>query len=366
MGVQRKLHSTGQSLWMGRLSREMITSGSLPRCLEDFSISGLLFSPQALRKELSNGTTYDSAIAQKLENGCYGESLAYELIHEDGRYGADLVRATFERSDSVDGWVVIPVSPLSMSYDETLVATFKNITAQLQRPNVLLSFPAMPDRLKNIEELVYAGIPINITNVYSHHQYRVIAQACLRGIERRIDSGLKPSVSNFITFNVSRLENNLSQKMDRKTAVRLTVAVARKNYKTMRQLQSCPEWDRVCSTGGRPPRLVWNYSGISDMGAVNLATYSKLIAPFTVIALPSESIDEFILRTNPDEPLPIDGGDCDQVLTKSKMDGFDVDDEADKLQAEYIGWLTKEWAMLLESLARKSARVNQVELLNHG
>lgn len=359
MRVLEKLQEVGQSLWLGHLSRELIRDGSLMNYIEERSITGLYFSPQAFRQTLAASSAYDSTITRKLSEGFYGESLVYSLIYEDVRYAADLLRVVYDRTDGVDGWSVIPVSPLSSVDNETLVSKLQDIHRQVQRSNVLLCLPALPDRLEIIEELVFGGVPINIANIYSDKQYREVSNACLRGIERRIESGLKSVVSTLITINVARLETAFSQQTDRQAATDLAVATARKIYGTLREMNNSQQWGRLFNMGVRPLRLIWTYSGGTRMVDVNCALYSRLMAPYTVVALPDTSLEEYVAQPAPENPIPIDGGDCEQVLAGCSQLGIDVEIEADQLQADYINWMSNEWAMLLESIARRSAELTQ-------
>lgn len=362
--VLEKVHSVGQSLWLGHLSRELIRDGSLFRYIEDGSITGLSFSSQAFRNSLTDSVAYDLAIAKKLGEGLYGESLAYSLIYDDVRCAADLLRIVYDRTNGVDGWVVIPVSPLSTADNDTLVSMLNEIHHQINRPNVLLCLPALQDRVGIIEELVCSGIPINIANIYSDMQYIAIAESCLAGIERRIDAGLKTVVSTFLTINIARLETALSQKTDRQKATDLSVAMARKIYKTLRELNNSERWGRAFSTGVRPLRLVWTYSGGTRMLDANCALYRKLIASYTVVALPDKSMEEFLMQPAPDDPMPVDGGDCERILAGARQVGLDVEKEADHLRADYIEWMSREWVMLLENIARRSAALTKNEALS--
>jgi len=355
--TRERMQSVGQSLWMGDLSRALIRDGSLLRYIEEQSITGLTYSPQAFRYALSESPAYDATIARNLGQGVFSELLANRLIYEDVRYAADLLRAVYDRTDGVDGWVVLPVSPLSISDREMIVSILHGMYQNIQRPNVLLCLPALPDRIGIIENLVYAGVPINIANIYSDKQYGVVAGACLKGIERRIDDGLKPAVSPFITINIAGFRSSLLPLSDRRKATELSMAMAWKIYRTSRNLENSEQWGRIFCSGARSMRLVWACSAGSATEDADCSLYNRLIAPFTVVALPVEQIDEFILLPAPEQSVLTDGADREQVLSLAAGAGFDIDVEADRLQQDYIDWLAKEWAMLLESIAVRSAEL---------
>jgi transaldolase len=360
MNTLEKLKSVGQSLWFGQLSCQSVRDASLIHAIDRWSVTGLAFSPQAIGLALSETGTYDSAIARKIKEGFYGANLANTILYEDVRYAADLLRPIYDRTDGVDGWAVSPVSPLSTAGNHALVLKYKQIYEQIKRPNTLLCLPAFSKHLPDIEELVYAGVPLNIANVYSDKQYAAVAKSCLTGLKRRLKAGLKPNVSTFITINIARLEAALTQKTDFRTATSLAEATARKIYRTMRETNNSQEWGRTISFGARPLRLVWSYCGQKQTAEDGGSLSCRLIAPYTVLALPGKVISEFVTQSVDKAPMPLDGDDGEQVLTNSIRSGLDIEFEADRLQREYTGWLTKEWAILLESFARRSAAVIQL------
>lgn len=293
----------------------------------------------------------------------YGEPLAYRIIHEDTRYAADLFRPVYERTNGVDGWVVTPVSPLSMAGNHSLVLKYKKVYEQIKRPNVLLCLPALNDRLPDIEELVYAGVPLNIANIYSEKHYTAVTNACLAGVERRLEARYKPGVSTFITINIYRLIKALEQKADSSIAIALAVAMAQKIYRRLREQLNSPEWNKIFSMGVSPFRIIWTYCDDDRVPEVYCDLYRSLIAPYTVISLPGDLIRKIIAHPVEMMPMLLDSEECDQVLIDSHQAGLNIEAEADRLQHDYIGWLSKEWAILLENFARKSATVTRMETL---
>lgn len=357
MKILTRLRAAGQSLWLGHLSRKSIHDGLLMHAVQDWPVSGLAFSPQAIYQELSNADGYDSTIAGKLSEGLYGEPLAYSEIIEDVRYAADLLRPLYDRTNGADGWAVAPISPLSTAENKTLVSKYRQINLLVRRPNTLLCLPATPDRLPLIEELVFAGVNTNISNVYSDTQYRAAAKACLAGIERRLEAGLEPNMSLFITVNIARLESTLRQKTGGEQSAALTCCIARNTYRAMCELMTSREWERAYSAGAKPPRIVWSYCDIDNRVELDCGYYRSLIIPETVLALPHQMLTRDDDQLVDGASFSLDGSVSDQVLANSSQTGLDVEYEADRLQREYIGWLSKEWAILLENLARKSATV---------
>ena len=357
MKVLEKRKSVGQSWWIAHLSHLSIRDESLRHTIKDWSITGMAFSPEAICQALADTDAYDHAIAKKLKEGMYGPPLVYNLIFEDVRQAAALLRSVYDKTDGLDGWAVMPVSPLFNNEYNSLAAMYKQIWDQLERPNVLLLLPAFSAHLSEVEELVFAGIPINIANVYSADQFAAVAQACLAGIKRRLEAGDTLHRSIFISIDIGRLVMALQKKVTHQRARILTLAIARKIYRALQNLHNSPEWDRIIKADGQPLRLVWALAGDIQKDEVDIGLNGSLIAPYTTVSLTPTMLTRIAAQNVDDEPMPVDGEDCDQVLTNFALTGFDVNSEADNLQLGHFDRLSKKWALLLENVARKSAEV---------
>jgi transaldolase len=359
--VSEKLKAVGQSLWLAHLSRLSIGDESLRHTFKNWSITGMAFSPQAICQALSDTDAYDHAITKKLKEGMYGPPLVYNLIFEDVRQAAALLRSVHDETDGLEGWAVMPVSPLFSNECNSLAAKYKQIWDQIERPNVLLLLPALPDHLSEVEELVFAGIPINIANVYSADQFTAVAQSCLAGIKRRLSAGHTLTTSIFITIEIGRLVMALREKVTHERARTLALAIARTIYRALHDFYDSPEWDRMNKEEFQPLRLVWDLSGDLDKAEVDSGLTGSLIAPCTTVSLPQNMSTRIANHNDDDEPMPADGGDCDQVLTNFAFAGLDAGSETDKLQLGHCDWLSKKWALLLENVASKSAEIVQLK-----
>ena len=363
--VSEKLTSAGQSLWLGHLSRQSIRNGVLRRAIEEWPVTGVAFSPQAVHHALSETDVYDSTIALKLSRGLYGEALAYSEIIDDVQDAADLLRPLYKKTNGADGWVVMPVSPLSTNDNRLLVSEYTRIDRLVDRPNTLLCLPVTPDRLALIEELVCAGVTTIISNVYSDRQYIAAAKACLAGIERCLEGGIKPNPSLFVAIDINRIASMLPHHFDGEQSAEHTISLVRMIYHAMRDLSTSQEWKLAISTGVRPPRIVWTSFGAEGSIKIESSVYGGLIAADTVLALPYEMIARFNTQPMDEASMSLAGGVGDQVLTDSFHTGLDVAREADRLQGENLAWLSKEWAILLENFARKSAGVSQAKPIHY-
>jgi len=355
--VIEKLKSAGQSLWLGHFSRQSIRDGILNRAMADWSVSGVAFSPQAVYQGLSDTDVYDSTIFEKLSRGLYGEALVYSEIIEDVQYAADILRPVHNRTKGAEGWVVMPVSPLSTNDDRFFVSEYKHMDRLVNRPNVLFCLPVTPVRLSLIEELVSAGIKTIISNVYSVKQYHATAKAVLSGFERSLEAGAELDLSVFITINIERMESFLRQKNNAQESAELTIAMAREIYHAMRELDNAPEWERVYRAGARPPRIVWSLFRGDGSKEPDSSFCDKLIAPDTVLVLSHDVIARCSTQAVDETFMSLDNSTAEQARTNSSLVDLDGRVEADRLQREYIAWVSREWAILLENFARRSAGV---------
>lgn len=345
---------------MDNHSRGGIHDGSLMRYMEEFSITGLSLNSETFCESAAHTAVYDDAIKRGLVEGIFGEPLACSLVMDDIRYGADLLRPVYDRTDGVDGWAMLPASPLATDNPETFIRVVLKIQENIRRPNVLVRLPVIPNRIQNVEELVYRGMPINISNIYSPVQYTEVATACLSGIKRRIADQQKPVVPIFISIGVVHLAIALSDYMDTSAATETAYTVARKIYSLMRADHNSPQWEAAYNSGARPLRLVWNCSLESMTSKTQLELANRLKAPLTVITLPKQSIRPF-MKSRDEQVMPYDCDECDKQFEQLHQEGTDIEKIAAKLQEESVATLRNSWIMVLETVARKSAFVSQQE-----
>lgn len=358
MEKKKKLPAWGQSLWMDNYSRQFLQNGSFPRYLEEFAITGVSLNSESLQKAIVESSAYDDAIRNKLGEGLCGETLACSLVIDDVRHAADLLRHVNDRTEGVDGWACLPASPFASDTTESLTEVFINLRQIINRPNVLIRLPASQDRISTIELLVYHGMPINITNIYSSPQFSLVAKACLRGIERRIKEHLKPGAPVFISVGIVQLEKELSRKMAKQKAAVKAYKVAEKVFATMRVLHTSQRWEATYNSGARPLRLIWNCSSPGDSSEIALATAQKIRAPYTIIILPRNLICPF-LTTGAIKRSTKDPYDKETANRRDSDAEEDYEKIATYLQENAMIRLRNNWIMMLEGIAKKSAWVSQ-------
>jgi len=359
MKATKLLHNLGQSLWLDNITRDLLNSGTLKRYIDELSVTGLTSNPTIFDHAIKNSRTYDAAIYERLSQGKSGEPLFFELALADITRAADLFRATFDRTSGVDGWVSLEVSPL-LAYDAaSTLAAAKELRARAARPNVFIKIPGTKEGLPAIEEAIFAGIPVNVTLLFSREQYLAAAEAFLRGIERRIAAGLKPDVGSVASVFVSRWDAAVSGKVPPGLTNQLGIAVANRTYKAYRDLLGSPRWQRAFNAGARPQRLLWASTGTKDPNASDVLYIKALAAPFTVNTMPEATLLALADHGELGSIMSADGGDCETVLEQFSQAGIKVEALAAQLQADGAKSFVKSWDELLGVIASKSSELKQ-------
>ena len=354
------LHNQGQSIWLDNITRDLLNSGTLQRYVTELSVTGLTSNPTIFDHAIKNSTAYDATIREKLSKDKSGEALFFELALEDITRAADLFRPIYDQTDGVDGWVSLEVSPL-LAYDTaSTLAAAKDLHARAGRPNLFIKIPGTREGLPAIEEAILAGIPINVTLLFSREHYLAAAEAFLRGIERRIEAGLKPVVGSVGSVFVSRWDSAVMSKVPDSLRGQLGIAIAKRTYKAYRGLLASPRWQRVFNAGARPQRLLWASTGTKDPRASDVLYIKALAAPFTVNTMPEGTLNALADHGELGTILPADGGDCEEVLAQFAQAGIDVDALAAQLQDEGAKSFVKSWNDLMAVISSKSAALEAV------
>jgi transaldolase len=349
-----QLREAGQSLCLDNITRHLLTSGTLKRSIDELSITGLTSNPTIFDHAITKSHDYDTAIRQKMREGTSGEELFFELALEDLTQAADLFRPIYDATDGVDGWVSLEVSPL-LAYDTAKTITeAKQLYARAGRPNFFIKIPGTPQGIPAIEESIFAGVPINVTLLFSREQYLAAAEAYLRGIERRLAVGLNPLVWSVASLFISRWDQAVLGKVPEALRDQLGIAIARRTYKAYRDLLDSPRWLRLLNEGAWPQRLLWASTGTKDPEASDVLYLQALAAPFTIATVPEATLQAFAEHGRVGDLLPPDGGNCEEMLDRFRQAGIDIDALAAQLQREGANAFDTSWNDLLECLASKS------------
>jgi transaldolase len=354
MKATQLLHDLGQSLWLDNITRDLLSTGTLRRYIDELSVTGLTSNPTIFDHAMKNSTAYDAPIREKLLNGKSGEALFFDLALEDITQAADLFRPIHDRTNGVDGWVSLEVSPLLAHDTASTIAEAKDLFARAGRPNLFIKIPGTQEGLPAIEEAIFAGVPINVTLLFSREHYLAAAEAFLRGIERRIDAGLNPRVDSVASIFVSRWDTAVIEDTPDNLRDQLGIAIAKRTYKAYRSLLGSPRWQRVYNLGARPQRLLWASTGTKDPKASDTLYIKALAAPLTVNTMPEGTLKALAEHGELGAILTPDGGDSEEALTQFADAGIDIDTLAARLQYEGAQSFVKSWNDLMDVIAFKS------------
>jgi transaldolase len=355
MKATQLLHNLGQSIWLDNITRDLLNSGTLKGYIADLSVTGLTSNPTIFDHAIKNSSAYDGAIREKLSKGKSGEALFFDLALEDISRAAALFRPTYDQTDGVDGWVSLEVSPVLAHDTASSLAAAKDLHGRAGLPNLFIKIPGTKEGLPAIEEAIFAGIPINVTLLFSREQYLAAAEAFLRGIERRIDAGLNPVVGSVASMFVSRWDVAVMGKVPETLRDKLGIGVAQRIYKAYRELLASSRWQRAFNFGARPQRVLWASTGTKDPKAPDVLYIKALAAPFTVNTMPDATLKALADHGDVGATLPEDGGDCEQVLAQFAKAGIDVDALAAKLQDDGAKLFVNSWNELMGVINSKSA-----------
>jgi transaldolase len=323
MKATQRLHDLGQSLWLDNITRGLLTKGTLRDYITELSVTGLTSNPTIFDHAIKNTEFYNDAIRQKVREGKSGEELFFELALEDLIQAADLFRPIYDATDRVDGWVSLEVSPL-LAYDTARsIKEATELHGRAKRPNLFIKIPGTREGLPAIEETVFAGVPVNVTLLFSREQYVAAAEAYMRGIERRIETGLGPEVGSVASLFISRWDKAVMGKVPEELLNCLGIAIAKRTYKAYRDLLASPRWQKLAKAGAQPQRLLWASTGTKDPMASDVLYIEALAAPTTINTMPAETLLAFADHGKVNDVLPVDGGDAEEILARFAKVGVD-------------------------------------------
>ncbi len=353
------LHDLGQSIWLDNITRDLLNSGTLKRYIAELSVTGLTSNPTIFDHAIKSSSAYDAAIREKLSKGRSGEDLFFDLALEDITRAAAEFQSVHDRTDGVDGWVSLEVSPLLAYNTANTLAAARTLHARAGEPNLFIKIPGTKEGLPAIEEAIFAGVPIIVTLLFSREQYVAAAEAFLRGIERRIAAGLKPVVGSVASVFISRWDTAVVGKVSGALANQLGIAIAQRAYKAYRELLASARWQRVFNFGARPQRLLWASTGTKDPKAPDVLYVKALASPFTVNTMPEATLKALADHGEVGSILAADGGNCEIVVAQFAQAGIDVDALAAQLQDEGAKSFVKSWEELMGVITSKSAALKE-------
>ncbi len=348
------LHEHGQSLWLDNITRTMLDDGTLERYIDELSITGLTSNPTIFDHAISEGHAYDDQIAELKDAGATAEDAFFELAIADLRRAATMFEHIHDRTDRLDGWVSLEVSPLLADDAEATIRQAAELHARAATKNLLIKIPGTTAGLVAIEETIFAGIPVNVTLLFSREQYVAASEAYMRGIERRIAAGLNPAVRSVASVFISRWDKAVIDRTPLELHGKLAIAIAQRTYKAYREMLDSEHWQRLWNWGARPQRLLWASTGTKDPDASDVLYIEALASPFTINTMPEPTLLAFSEHGTVGDPLPADGGDCEAMIARFAELGIDVDELAVTLQQDGAKSFVDSWAQLMDTIAREA------------
>ncbi|MGA8865020.1 MAG: transaldolase [Gallionella sp.] len=355
MKATQQLRDTGQSLWLDNITRDLLTSGTLARYIGELSVSGLTSNPTIFDHAIRNADFYDDAIRNKTLAGKSDEALFFELALEDLTRAADLFRPIFDASGGVDGWVSLEVSPLLADDTAATIKAAVQLHARAQRPNLFIKIPGTPAGIPAVEEAIFAGVPVNVTLLFSREHCVAAAEAYMRGIERRIAAGLDPKVGSVASLFVSRWDVAVKDKVLDELRNRLGIAIAMRTYKAYRELLASKRWQKLAASGAHPQRLLWASTGTKDPAAPDVLYVEALAAPDTINTMPEKTLLAFADHGKTTSILATDGGNAEAVIADFAKAGIDDASLAAALQRDGTAAFADSWNDLMRCIVSKSA-----------
>ena len=354
MNKAQELHNLGQSLWLDNITRAILDNGSLRRYIDEFSVTGLTSNPTIFDEAIGSTDAYDEGIREKARAGKSGESLFMELALEDLRRAADMFRPVFDRTEGVDGWVSMEVSPLLANDTPGSIEAAARTYRQAGRPNLYVKIPGTAAGIPAIEESIFDGVPINVTLLFSRAQYLAAAEAYMSGIERRLAANRDPRVASVASLFVSRWDKAVGDNVPPELRNRLGIAIGGRTYRAYRELLASPRWRKLLAAGARPQRLLWASTGTKDPKASDTLYVEALAAPDTIDTIPEKTLRAFADHGKLNGVMAEDGGDAETVLASFAKAGVDTDALATELQRDGAQAFVKSWQELMTRIADKS------------
>lgn len=353
MTPTQQLHDLGQSLWIDNITRGLLDDGTIARYIADYAVTGLTSNPAIFEKAIATGA-YDVAISHKAAAGKRGEELFFDLAVEDLQRAADLFAPAHAATDGIDGWVSLEVSP-KFAYDAaSTVKEAADLHGRADRPNLFIKIPGTTAGLPAIEATIAAGIPVNVTLLFSAEQYLAAADAYMKGIERRIAAGQDPNVASVASVFMSRWDKAVEGQVPAELENKLALAVGAEVYRAYCELLDSDRWRRLEGTGARPQRALWASTSTKTAGASDTLYVTGLAAPNTVNTMPDVTLEAFHDHGELAGTLPVDGGDCDAVLAAFAAVGIDKLALAAKLQTDGANAFVQSWDVLIAAIGAQT------------
>jgi transaldolase len=337
----------------------MIESGDLERLIKENSVVGVTTNPSIFQKALASGDAYDDQMREVMDRETDDKEVFFALAVTDVQNACDVLRPTWDEGHGRDGWVSLEVDPNIASDTEATTRDAKRLSEMVDRPNVFIKIPATEPGLQAIEDTIAAGIPVNVTLIFSLERHRKVAEAYIRGIERLVEGGGDPSkLASVASFFVSRVDTEADRRLDEKDGVddlkgKLAIANAKLAYQTYKEVFAGERWQKLADAGASAQRCLWASTSTKNPDYRDVMYVEELIGPDTVNTMPLETVEAFQDHGKAEATLEQGVDEAKELLEKLEAAGIDYDDVTETLEAEGVQKFADSFKELLDGVAKK-------------
>jgi transaldolase len=355
-----QLAAHGQSVWIDYLSRPFVDDGELA-ALVDQGVVGVTSNPTIFQAAIAEGDAYDEQLREVLKTETEPKEVFLALAVQDIQAACDVLRPVYDRDS--DGFVSLEVDPHLAHDTDGTIAEAKRLHALVDRPNLFVKIPATRAGLPAIEETIAAGIPVNVTLIFSLQRHREVAEAYIRGVQRLADAGGDLSkLASVASFFVSRVDTEADKRLDTvgghdELKGTLAIANAKLAYVTYQELFAGEQWEALRAQGATAQRCLWASTSTKNPDYRDVLYVEELIGPDTVDTMPRETVEAFLDHGRVRASLQEDVDGARRTLDAFAAAGIDYDDVVDTLEREGVEKFAKSFDQLFADVEAKRDRL---------
>jgi transaldolase len=366
--ILQKLREIGQSFWLDNLSRNLIDSGELKRLIAEDGITGITSNPTIFQKAISGSKDYDASLRRMLEKGTRDEKeLFLGLALEDISGAAELLWPVYQKSGGLDGFVSIEVSP-DLAYDtQKTISEARRLFSAIGKKNILVKVPGTKQGLPAIEQLTAEGVNVNVTLLFSVRRYEEIAEAFIRGLEKRarqkepIDEIC--SVASFFVSRVDTLTDKLlearlsaaTSEAEKKKFMNLLGKAAVANAKIAYRKYKEIFWGNrfLALTRAHAQRILWGSTGTKNPSYSDIKYVEELMGPDSINTMPEATLKAFKDHGRAKITIHDKLEEAEKLFAELKELGVDINQVTKQLESEGVKLFSDSFYLLLKEIAQK-------------
>ena len=353
-----QLAEQGQAVWIDYLSRKFVQGGDLAGLIRD-GVVGVTSNPTIFQGAIAEGDAYDEQIKELTGTESEPKEIFLALARDDIRAACDELRQVWDDGNGKDGWVSLEVDPNLAHDTQATIDEAARLHALVDRPNLLIKIPATPEGLPAIEETIAAGIPVNVTLIFSLQRHREVAEAYVRGLQRLVDGDGDPSrIASVASFFVSRGDTEADRRLDEigghdELKGTLAIANAKLAYVTYQEVFSGDAWEALAAAGATPQRCLWASTSTKNPEYRDVIYVEELVGPDTVNTMPRETVEAVMDHARIERTLDRDVDGARRTLEAFAAAGIEYDDVVETLEREGVEKFAKSFRELFADLEAK-------------